>query len=98
MTDTSASDLERVENELISIARTYTAASTALDQQVIRAEGAVAYVLSAGPQGGWKGLSRDAFVNAWLERKARMQQASSLMTQASGYLNQLARTIEDNVP
>ena len=62
-----------------------------------RLEGAVSHVIEAGPQ-GWKGLSCDAFTGAWLERKTRMQQASLLMNEAAGYLSQLARVIEDNVP
>ncbi|MBV9614001.1 MAG: hypothetical protein JO031_00925 [Ktedonobacteraceae bacterium] len=97
MTETSANDLERVELELSRIARDYTTASQELDQYVITLEGAVSQVIEAGPH-GWKGLSCEAFIGAWLERKTRMQQASLLMNEAASHLSQLARVIEDNVP
>ncbi|MBV9710678.1 MAG: hypothetical protein JO011_07185 [Ktedonobacteraceae bacterium] len=97
MSNASANDLERVANDLTQIAKQYTYGSQELDQHVITLEGAVSHVLSSGTQ-GWKGLSSEAFLSAWLERKARLQQASILMSEAASYLTTMARTIEDNVP
>ncbi len=97
MYNTSANDLEQVANDLSTIAKKYTDGSQEMDQQVITLEGAVSYLLSGGSR-GWKGLSSEAFLSAWLERKARLQQASQLMSQSAGYLAQMARTIEDNLP
>jgi tetratricopeptide (TPR) repeat protein len=97
MYNTSASDLERVVSDLGQIARTYTNAAHELDQQVITLEGAVAHVLNDGVM-QWKGLSSEAFVSAWLERRARLQQASMLMSTAAGNMTTLAQTIESNLP
>ena len=96
MYNTSANDLEMIANDLSTIARNYTNASQEMDQHVITLEGAVAHALSGGTT-GWKGLSSEAFVGAWLERKARLQQASTIMSQSALYLTQMARTIEDNL-
>ena len=97
MYNTSASDLERVVSDLGQIARTYTNAAQQLDQQVITLEGAVAHVLSDGVM-QWKGLSSEAFASAWLERRARLQQASMLMSTSAGNMTTLAQTIESNLP
>ena len=97
MFETSANDLERVGNDLSRIARDYSNASQELEQYVITLEGAVSHVIDSGPT-GWKGLSSEAFIGAWLERKARLVQASQLMSDAAGYLSQMARAIEDNLP
>ncbi len=97
MYNTSASDLERVVSDLGQIARTYTNAAQQLDQQVITLEGAVAHVLNDGVM-QWKGLSSEAFASAWLERRARLQQASMLMSTSAGNMTTLAQTIESNLP
>ncbi len=97
MYNTSPDDLDRVANDLGQIARTYRTASQELEQQVITLEGAVAHVLSGGAI-AWKGLSSEAFVSAWLERRARLKQASLLMSEGASYLTMMARTIEENVP
>ncbi|MBV9711607.1 MAG: hypothetical protein JO011_11950, partial [Ktedonobacteraceae bacterium] len=97
MYNTSANDLERVASDLDRIAQKYKAGSEELDQHVITLEGATSHLLSGGVQ-QWRGISSEAFLNAWLERKARLQQASTLMSESAGYLAQLSRTIEDNLP
>ena len=97
MNNASDDDLERVAGDLSQIARTYSNASQELEQHVITLEGAVSHVLSSGAT-QWKGLSSEAFVSAWLERRARLKQASMLMSESASYMTTMARTIEDNVP
>ncbi len=77
--------------------RKYKAGSEELDKHIITLEGATSHLLSGGVQ-QWRGISSEAFLSAWLERKARLQQASMLMSESVGYLQQLSRTIEDNLP
>ena len=96
MYNTSASELESVASDLGQIARTYTNAAQQLDQQVVTLDGAVAHVLSDGVM-QWKGLSSEAFSSAWLERRARLQQASTLMSESATQMTTLAQTIESNI-
>ncbi len=97
MYNASANDLERVASDLDRIAQKYQAGSEELDQYVITLEGATSYLLSGAIQ-QWRGISSEAFLSAWLERKARLQQASMLMSESIGYLQRLSSTIEDNLP
>ena len=96
MYNTSASELESIANDLGQIARSYTSAAQELDQQVITLEGAVSHVLSDGVM-QWKGLSSEAFVSAWLERRVRLKQASTLMSESVTQMTTLAQTIESNI-
>jgi hypothetical protein len=96
MYNTSASELEGVASDLSQIARTYTSAAHTLDQQVITLEGAVTHVLNDGVM-QWKGLSSEAFVSAWLERRARLTQASTLMSTSATDMTTLVQAIESNL-
>lgn len=97
MYNTSASDLDRVANDLNSLATTYTSNAQQLDQEVTSVNNAASYLVYGSPD-SWAGLSSEAFLGAWGERKARMQQASGLLNESAQYLKQLAQTIDDQLP
>lgn len=97
MYPTSADDLARIASDLSQIAKQYTSGSQQLEQQVTKLDGTAAQLLSGGTE-QWIGVASDAFQGAWSERRARMQQAATLLSQSAQYYTKLAQVINENLP
>ena len=97
MYTTSADDLARIASDLDTLAKTYTDSAQQLDQEVTSLDGTASQLVTGGPE-RWVGQASEAFQGAWHERKARLQQASLLLTESAQHLKQLTRTIEEHLP